>query len=166
MGVGKTTLGQQLARRMDFDFVDLDREVERQTGESIPYIFASHGETRFRDLEIATLSTVLDRKRIVVATGGGTAASTEAMQMMRRHGTVIWLRASVDTILSRTNSSHHRPLLAGTTRKDRRQRIETLLAQRTPFYAGADWILDTNTTDQEWLVDQAYDFLESTTESV
>jgi len=71
MGAGKTTVGRLLAERLDWEFLDLDAYVESRTGLTIPSIFSTHGEARFRQLESTALASALGRNRLVLALGGG-----------------------------------------------------------------------------------------------
>ena len=144
MGTGKTTTGKLLAERMGRPFVDLDVEIERETGMRIPDIFAAHGEAHFRALEKAMAQRMAKRSNAVVATGGGAIKDAENRATMRSSGTVISLFADVDTVLERTTARGERPLLDAATEGERRKAVETLLAERKAFYADADHTIDTS----------------------
>lgn len=111
MGVGKTTLGMQLAKRIERPFYDLDDCVEAMSGETIPALFA-RGEERFRRLESAALERLLrSHEPGVVATGGGAFTQAENRKLMERHGTSVWLDVPLDVLEKRVDGSD-RPLWA------------------------------------------------------
>lgn len=132
MGAGKTTVGRLLARELDFEFVDCDREIEARSGVSIATIFEVEGEDGFRRREAAMLEELTLRPGIVLATGGGAVLREDNRARLRSRGLVIYLQASMDEILRRTVGDRTRPLLQNA---DRRHRIAQLLAQRAPLYA-------------------------------
>jgi shikimate kinase len=141
MGAGKTTVGRHLARTLGFEFVDADHEIEARTGATIPLIFEIEGEEGFRKREAAVIADLAKRERIVLATGGGAILRPENRAALRANGTVIYLRAEVDTLLVRTSRSNHRPLL---TTGDPRARLEELLRVREPLYLeSADFAVET-----------------------
>ena len=131
MGAGKSTVGRLLARRCGFEFIDCDRELETRSGVSIATIFELEGEESFRRREAALIDELTQRPRTVLATGGGVILSAENRSHLRNRGLVIYLRASVDEILRRTQKDRARPLLQT---PDRRLRIAQLLAEREALY--------------------------------
>lgn len=136
-GTGKTTIAQELARRMAWDWVDADVEVELRAGKSIAAIFADDGELAFRNLEVEVMADLCKRERVVLALGGGAVLREENRMAMRGCQAVVWLLASVATLTERiagdATTAGRRPNL---TNHGGRTEIEVLLAQREPFYRG------------------------------
>lgn len=126
---GKTTVGCQLARRLDMPFFDCDEAIEAAAGCSVSDIFACRGEAYFRELEHRTLETLCRKESCVIATGGGAVLRPENCLLLRRSGTVFWLDRPLEDIMS-TNFQGGRPLLAGG-----RDALERLAAQRRALYA-------------------------------
>jgi 3-dehydroquinate synthase len=131
MGSGKTTIGRALAKRLNKRFVDADHEIEARTGASIPWIFEIEGEASFRQREADVIRDLTAQDGIVLATGGGAVLNEQSRQLLKDRGTVIYLRASVNSILQRTSHDRNRPLLQT---DDPKARIEELLLQRAPLY--------------------------------
>ncbi|QIN83031.1 shikimate kinase [Rubrobacter tropicus] len=128
MGSGKTTVGRLLARNTGRAFVDLDAEVSRRAGVSIPGIFAEHGEERFRDIEREALLEALAREEnCVVSCGGGAVLRPENRAALRGTPTV-FLREDIDVLYARTRGAN-RPLRGG-SREDFARRY----AERLPLY--------------------------------
>lgn len=112
MGAGKTTVGQALARRRGWAFVDSDAEIEARTGRTVAQIWTAEGEQAFRRLESDVLAEALaDERRAVVAAAGGVVLDATNRQRLRRAGPVVWLRARPETLAARVASGTHRPLL-------------------------------------------------------
>jgi 3-dehydroquinate synthase len=143
MGAGKSTLGPALARALGRRFVDADREIEREAGASVPEIFAREGESGFRARERAVLDALAGGD-VVVAVGGGAIAQPGAARRMAGQGTVVYLRARLETLLARIGNASSRPLLAGLDAAGRRARLEALLAERKPAYETARITVDTD----------------------
>lgn len=141
MGAGKTSVGRLLARRFGKQFVDCDHEVERRTGVKIPVIFDIEGEEGFRSRESALLRELVVQPEIVLATGGGAIVREENRKLLKEHGTVIYLRASVEDLIQRTRHDRNRPLLQNV---DPRAKLEDLYRIRDPLYRDvATLIMDT-----------------------
>lgn len=131
MGAGKSTVGRLLARHGGLEFIDCDRELEARTGVTITTMFEVEGEEAFRRREAALLDELTQRRGVVLGTGGGAVLCAENRTRLRERGLVIYLEATVDEILRRTQNDRARPLLQAA---DRRARIEELLGQRRALY--------------------------------
>lgn len=142
MGSGKTTVGRHLAKALKLEFIDSDHAIEQRTGADIPWIFDIEGEEGFRRRERAVIDELTRQRGIVLATGGGAVIDPLNRADLAQRGVVVFLRASVDKILSRTAKSQNRPLLRT---GDPRARVEQLLAARDALYHEiADIIVDTD----------------------
>lgn len=134
MGVGKTTIGQLLAKQLDYAFLDVDQFIEQATGQTVATIFAESGEAIFRQLETATLSQVSARLRRVVATGGGIVVAPENWSYLR-DGVIVWLDVPVEQLRERLSQDTTRPLLQN---QDLTARLTQLSQDRRSLYAQAD----------------------------
>ena len=138
MGAGKTTVGRALAHRMKREFVDTDRLLVERTGVPVATVFEIEGEEGFRRRESMVLREVCEADGRVVATGGGIILSEENRAVMREAGTVIYLRARIESLWERVRHDSSRPLLAT---PDPRARLAQLLAEREPMYRDAAHIV-------------------------
>lgn len=135
MGSGKSTVGRPLAEALGYRFLDADTALEGVAGRTIPEIFASDGETGFRDLETAVLGELSAWHSLVVATGGGVVTRPQNWGHLRQ-GVVVWLDAPAERLLARLRKDPSpRPLLNSA---DPEGRLRALLAQRLPLYGQAD----------------------------
>jgi shikimate kinase len=131
MGAGKTTVGELLAARLGWAYLDSDAEVEAATGLTVPALFARDGEQAFRDAEAAALRVACaSPDPVVVSVAGGAVLRPENRALLSSSGPVVWLRARPETLASRLGDGVGRPLLevdpAGT--------LARLDAERRPFY--------------------------------
>ncbi|OUD12678.1 shikimate kinase I [Thioflexithrix psekupsensis] len=141
MGVGKSTIGKRLALRLHWTFKDSDQEIQQRTGATIPLIFDLEGEEGFRKREKNVIAELVQQPRLVLATGGGAILLPENREQLKQHGTIIYLRASIDELLKRTANSRNRPLLET---PDPRARLEQLMRERAHLYESlADYIVET-----------------------
>jgi len=157
MGVGKSTVGALLARRMGRVFIDSDKEVEHRAGRSIPEIFAAEGEAHFRRIEADVIrDAAIDGA--VIALGGGAVIAPGAIEQLLETGEVIYLEAAPSVLLERVGKASDRPLLAGLDPEGRLDKLEGLLEERIPFYRRAGRTVDATGTAGE-VVDRILDGL-------
>ena len=153
VGAGKTTVGAALATRLDLAFVDTDAEIVRGAGMSIPEIFRREGEVGFRKREREAVESVAGESA-VVALGGGALAQPGLCERCETTGTIVYLRARLETLLARVGRAEDRPLLAGLAAEERRAKLESLLAEREAIYERARLVIDTDGSRPERLVDE------------
>lgn len=135
MGAGKTSVGRRLADRLGFSFVDADYEIEQAAGQTIPEIFAQHGEDYFREGEKRVIARLLENGHQVLATGGGAFMNAETRDAIKKSAVSIWLKADLELLLKRVQKRDNRPLLKG---QDPRIVLNSLINIRHPVYAEAD----------------------------
>lgn len=140
MGAGKTTVGRQLARRLDRPFFDSDHEIEARTGVPIPTIFEIEGESGFRKRESQVIAELLQGEGVILATGGGAVLDPDNRLCMRSRGWVVYLNVPPRQLFERTRADRNRPLLQV---KDPLARLQELHTLRDPLYREvADIVVD------------------------
>lgn len=149
MGAGKTTIGKRLAETAGMRFADTDQLIEEQAGRAISDIFAREGETYFRDLETRLLYRLQEEEEpAVIAVGGGLPVREKNRELLRKLGTVVYLKAEVETLVNRLSGDTSRPKLQG---GDLREKIISLMDAREGFYkdaAGMEYQTDHRTAEE------------------
>jgi shikimate kinase len=143
---GKTSVGKLLSQKLGWNFVDADELLVTEAQMTVAQIVAQFGWDDFRNRESRTLLKICDIEKTVVATGGGVILRKENVNAMKDSGTVIWLKASAETIAERMTgdgkTGEQRP---GLTDKGALKEIEETLNQRLPLYENAmDFSVDTD----------------------
>lgn len=153
MGCGKTTVGKELAKALEYRFVDTDEFIETQTKKSISDIFATQGEEYFRILETDTIANMRDTLNCcVISTGGGLPLREVNAGILLKTGFVVYLRVQKETVEERLRGDTKRPLLQGGQVSEK---IEKLLTYRDPIYeCGAHMVLDVDEKSIEELVEE------------
>ena len=153
-GVGKSTVGKQLADLLGFDFIDTDSEICRSAGETIADLIERIGWDGFRHLEKKVLQQLTGTVNAVVSTGGGAVLHHSEWQTLKKEATIIWLDADEDVIVKRLSQDdttrHQRPsLTAGTANGE----VKEMLRRRLPLYAEiAHHRIDTGRLDIDGVV--------------
>jgi shikimate kinase len=153
-GSGKSTIGRHLAILIGAGFVDLDDLIERTVGKKVGTIMDIQGEPVFREYERNLLASLQGVHSLVVAVGGGTLMSTEAIEMARKIGPIVWIQSAPSEIARRISKRpgelEKRPLfrdLLSEKNDERRreliqERMEKMMEERIPWYKQADVVLD------------------------
>jgi shikimate kinase len=131
-GGGKSTIGRQLARRLNWRFVDSDSVIEKRVGSSIRSFFEREGEERFRDIEQEVIAEMAHAPLSVLATGGGVVLREANRDLLRQNFAVIYLRSSVEDLFRRLRHDTKRPLLQV---QEPMGRLRELHTTRDPLYA-------------------------------
>lgn len=140
MGAGKTTIGRVLAKRLNLEFIDSDREIEARTGVSIPTVFEIEGEEGFRRREALVIEQLSKQQGCVIATGGGAVLRQDNRDRLKESGFVVYLKVPPHLLWERTRHDRNRPLLRV---DDPLARLTELYALRDPLYHEvADMVID------------------------
>ncbi len=159
MGAGKSTIGPILANTLGWSFYDLDRVIEVFEGKKIKEIFAEKGESYFRELETDQLLKISENKNLVLALGGGTIINPTNLEIMKRTGTIIYLKVSADYVYKRLMFKRDRPVLQiegneNPTREQMLEKIESVFNSRKKYYEQADIVIDTDNVSVGITVDK------------
>lgn len=157
MGAGKSTIGRRLSTRLRLPFFDADTEIEvAHAGMTIPEIFASYGESYFRDGEARVIARLLDGGPAVLATGGGAFMREETRNRVSDKAVSIWLKADADIIMKRVKRRADRPLLQTA---DPAATVGRLIEEREPVYQNANITIWSRDVPHEKIVDECIDAL-------
>jgi shikimate kinase len=150
MGSGKSYVGELLAQKLDFEFVDTDEMIAQKTGLSIVELFKEKGEEYFRFMETETVKELQSKKRMVLSTGGGLPCFHNNIELLNKIGKVIYLNVSVDTLLKRLkNEISKRPLLKDKNESELKTYISSQLENRKSYYEQADLLIGENDSIEE-----------------
>ncbi|MBL7091785.1 MAG: shikimate kinase [Candidatus Omnitrophica bacterium] len=146
MGTGKTAVARHLAKMLGMKYISSDEVIEDRERRSINEIFKRSGEAYFRRAEKEVVKKVAQLDRFIIDAGGGVVLDEENVQNLKRNGKIVCLSAAPEVILERTKRYRHRPLL---NTENPKAKIEELLKFRAPFYARADFSIDTTNLSVE-----------------
>ena len=129
-GAGKSSIGKNLAKKLEQPFCDTDQLIEEQSGKSIAEIFIDSGEAQFREIEKAVVLQVLQDRTGVIALGGGSVLDEDVQAKLKRMSGVVFLDVSISNAAPRVGFNRDRPLLVGNPR----QQWIALMEKRRPIY--------------------------------
>ncbi len=147
-GSGKSTVGKQLATKLNIPFIDLDKEIEKREARSIKDIFSSEGEDYFRNTESEVLQQVAARQDdAVIATGGGAPCFHRGIDIINASGLSIFLDVAIDELVSRVEGEKERPLLRSTDRIELEEKLTSTRNKRLKYYQQANVMIPDPTID-------------------
>ena len=158
MGVGKSSLGRGLSRKLSFSHIDTDSEIEKKKNMKINDIFEFYGENYFRELEQdIIINTINDNKNSVISLGGGSFLNIKIREKVKKNCISIWLNANIDIIYKRLeNSRNVRPLFSKSNNK---KDLEVLLKKRNFIYQEADIKIETGNLSKNNLIEEIFNKL-------
>ncbi|AXO81678.1 shikimate kinase [Olleya aquimaris] len=155
MASGKSTIGVELAKMMNFEFVDLDRFIEKNENLTVSEIFKTKGELHFRKLEQSYLKVLTSKcDKTIISLGGGTPCFYDTMIWLNKLDNVktIYLKTSLDILTDRLFQDKTRPLIAHlNTKEDLKDFIAKHIFERSFFYNQADIVVNTTRSIEETL---------------
>lgn len=156
MGCGKSTIANELAKRIHIPFVDLDKKIEEKENLSISSIFEKHGEIYFRKLEHQVFTELLNSPEIlIIGLGGGTPCYANNHELLKEEGIIsIYLRASIDTLFDRLSpNKSKRPLIANKNDSEMKEFIAMHLFERSFYYNHAQYKVTVDSKSIDSVVD-------------
>ena len=158
MGVGKSTVGKNLAERLNYKFVDIDRLIEKIEGCSIKIIFKQKSEIYFRKLEKQVTLRELEKENIVLALGGGAFLDKSVRQEIQKKSISFWLDTNLDILIKRLKKTNKRPLLY---QKNLSQTVKKIYLDRKKTYSKANFKIKCNFLKTEEIVKKILKHYES-----
>jgi len=158
MGTGKSTIGREVAKKIKIKFVDLDKIIEKNEGQSIVELFKKKGEKYFRDIEEKTFFSLDSSEKIILSTGGGTFLNKKIREDILKSYISIWLNASIETLVERVSYNiNKRPLINVDNVTDS---IKTLKKLRDPIYKEANFEINCSQFARDVIIKKVISFYE------
>ena len=151
MGVGKSTIGKNLAKRLEYNFIDIDKLIETREKTSINLIFKNKGENYFRKIENDITIQQLKKKKSVISLGGGAFLNKSIRNSVKKNSTSFWLDVDIGELIKRLKKTKKRPLLYG---KNINDTIKKLYSERKKIYNEADYRIKSSFLKSDKIVDE------------
>ena len=158
MGVGKSTIGRLIAKRLKIKFIDVDKVIEKKEKKTINRIFEDNGEKYFRKLEEKTTLKILKNNRSVIALGGGAFINNEIRQKVLSSCVSVWLKVDLDKLIKRYKRNDRRPLL---DKKKINTDVKRIYQSRKKIYSLANFKINCDNIDKIKIVQKILNFYEN-----
>ena len=158
MGVGKSTIGRLIAKKLKIKFIDVDKLIEKKEKKSVKRIFDESGEDYFRKIEEKITLKILKNKRTVIALGGGAFINKEIREKVLSSCVSVWLKVNFDELILRYNKNDRRPLL---NKKTLDVDIKKIYQSRKKIYSLANFKINCDNINKAKIVEKILDFYEN-----
>ena len=156
MGVGKSTIGRLLSKKLKFKFVDIDKIIEKNQKKKIYEIFEIKGESFFRDIEEKFTLKFIKKKNSVIALGGGAFINLKIRESILRNNKSFWLDAQIDALKTRIRTKKTRPLLSDNSP----QNLQKIYNERKKIYKLANFKINCDNLDKYKIAKKIIDLYE------
>ncbi len=157
MGVGKSTIGKKLAKKLNYNFIDVDKTIEVKEGQSINSIFRNKSESYFRKIESDITLTELKRKNSVISLGGGSFIDNTIRRKVKKLSVSFWLDVPIEELIKRLSKSKQRPLLY---KKNISETVKKIYFNRKKIYSEADYRIKCYSLKSEQIVEKILNLYE------
>ena len=151
MGVGKSTIGKNLAKKLKYNFVDIDKLIETKEGISINLIFKNKSERYFRKLENDVILSELKKNNSVISLGGGAFLNNTTRKNVKKMSVSFWLDAPLEELIKRLKKGRQRPLLY---KKDIRKTVKKIYFDRKKIYNEADYKIKCHSLNTKQIIEK------------
>ena len=158
MGVGKSTIGRIIAKRLKVKFIDVDKIIERNEKKSIKRIFEDNGEEYFRKLEKKITFKILKKKKKVIALGGGAFMNNEIREKILNSCKSVWLKVDLEKLIKRYKNNNRRPLL---NKKKLDTSVKKIYQSRKKIYSLANFKINCDNMNKTQIVEKILVFYEN-----
>jgi len=157
MAAGKTTIGFKLAKKLKYEFIDIDTEIEKSENQKIADIFQIRGEEYFRKVEERVSLNLLENTRGVISIGGGAFLNEKIRKKIKKNSCSFWLDWKIRTILNRISKNKRRPLALKLNNKD----ITSLYQKRVKFYKLSDFKVNCENKNKNEITNQIIEIIKN-----
>ena len=159
MGVGKSTIGKNLAKKLKYKFIDIDKLIEIKEGMSINFIFKNKSESYFRKIESDLTLLELKKKNSIISLGGGAFLNNSIRKKVKRSAISFWLDVDIDILVKRLKKTEKRPLLY---KKNLNETVKKIYFERKKIYNEADYRIKCESLKSNDIVDKKLNLYEKT----
>jgi len=157
MAAGKSTIGFKLAKRLNYNFFDIDGEIEKSEGQKIINIFEDKGEGHFRKIEEKISLIFIEKKNCVISIGGGAFLNEKIRNKINKNSYSFWLSWKIKTILDRISNNKKRPLALKFNNKD----LANLYRKRSKFYKLSDYKINCEKKNKSEIIKEIFKILQN-----